>query len=114
MAAKHYERGAATPAFIFNGNELYIYPDLSYWMNGIAPVATWGGTHSALIDEKAFDIILAHCGDDEQKLRAYMRAITEFEIHHSDDEERHLHRTPIEQEILDILTDGGYFEQPRH
>lgn len=76
-----------------------------------SPVATWGGESAAIIDRRAYEILRTVCLNDQEKLNKYLNVILEFEINHSNDQSRHENRLPIEQEILDILQQGGYFEQ---
>ena len=107
--ANMYHRGLDRPAIVFGDYKLYIDPELSKKMNH--PVATYGSDDSAILDGKAFDILAEHAIGDKSKLEEYLRVLTEFEINYSDNEERHQNRTPIEKEILDIMKEGGYFNQ---
>jgi hypothetical protein len=100
--------GKRMPDFVFGKNQLFIDPELSRTMPGAG--ATYGGIDAALISREAYEILREHCREDRKKLLAYLKAITEFEIHHSDDKERHLHRTPIEQEILDLWLNDPRFK----
>lgn len=93
------------PVFSFEGNSLYI--DRGW---GKPPVAEWRGEHAATIDGRAFDILYRHCGGNNEQLQTYLKAILAFEMKYSDDEYRHQHRLPVEQEILGILKEGGYFK----
>ena len=105
-----YRHDHIRPVFEFDGTTLYAQDDLASRMTGNRyPVATWGSKNSAIMDGRAFDMLRKACGDDRTRFENYLRAITDFEIAHSDDKERHEHRTPVEQEILDALTREGYF-----
>lgn len=87
---------------------LCIQDDLHVMTRGRC-VATWAGDDIAIIDGAAFDIFRTVCGDDLQRLERYLQTIAEFEIHYSDSQERHEHRTPTELEILSVLRENGYF-----
>lgn len=89
------------PDFIFGKNHLHIDSELSKTMPGAG--ATYGGTHPTLISREAFQILKEHCGNNRKKFLKYLKAITDFEVRFSDNEERHKHRTPVELEILEIL-----------
>ena len=109
--ANIYHKGIDRPAIVFGDYKLYIDPELSKKMSNPYPVATYGSEDSAILDEKAFDILVQYVNGDKSKLEEYLRTLTEFEINYSDNEERHQNRTPIEEEILDIMKKGGYFDQ---
>lgn len=108
-----YHKGLDKPVFVFEGKSLFVDPNLSLKIRNLdrRPVATWGGENAAIIDGLAFDVLERYCGDDTEKFKSYLRAITEFEILHSDSKERHEKRLPIEEEILQILEQSGYFDQ---
>ena len=112
--APEYPRGLRVPAFEFEGKQLFIDDELEGKMHHA--LATFGGEYSAIIDGRAFDIVYRACGGgtaafDRGRFEGYLRAITDFEIHHSGDQERHEHRLPVEEEILRIVTEGGYFKE---
>lgn len=111
----YYPRGLERPAFEFDGKSLYIDDTLDVRMHGKHPLATFGHETAALIDGWAWDILYRNCGGwtehfERERFESYLRAITDFELHHSDDIERHKNRLPIEEEILRIVTEGGYFK----
>ena len=104
------------PELVFESGEDQLYvQNLEHRMfdgNGHevkSPVAMPGGLHAAIIDQRAYEMLKQNCGEDKEKFDSYLKAILYFEIHHSDDEERHQNREPIEEEILDVLRAMGYF-----
>ncbi|MEK7603514.1 MAG: hypothetical protein AAB461_00125 [Patescibacteria group bacterium] len=115
---KHHYRKFETPELVFElgGDKLYVQ-NLENRMvdrNGQevkSSVATYGGPHTAIIDRRAYEMLKQHCGENKVKFDSYLEAIMYFEIHHSDDEERHQNREPVEEEILDVLKEQGYFDK---
>ena len=111
-----YTRGSHFVAYEKEGKKLIVSQDLGLRMRGVHPVATYVNPDTAEMDGPAFNTLFLACGGsgehfEKQRFERYLDAIIEFETKHSDDEERHLHRLPIEEEILKILTDGGYFSR---
>lgn len=109
-----YTRGNLFLAYQKKGKKLFVNRELASRMRFPHPVATYAGPDAAEIDGPAFDILHHACGGggekfEKERFERYLDAILEFETKHSDDEARHKNRLPIEEEMLRILTEGGYF-----
>jgi hypothetical protein len=110
-----YRHGGQYVAYEKNGKKLIVTQGLADRMrNNAHPVATYVSPDSAEMDGEAFDMLRQACGGgspefDKPRFERYLDAVIEFETKYSDNEERHQHRLPIEEEILKVLTEGGYF-----
>jgi len=98
-----------SPVFVFTDGKNKLYKqDLTDFV-GNNSVATWNSSNSAKIDSRAYDILKNKFGNNKNKLDKYLKAILDFEINHSNNQLRHEKRLPIEEKILTILKESGYF-----